>query len=96
MSSTVASIDSRVIYNITAQSGNLLFNTPTGSWTQSQVLMIRIKDNGTASSLTWATGFTQGSNVTLPTTTLSNKLLYIGFIYDGDSTKFDLVATTQF
>ena len=96
MSSTIASPDSKVVYNITAQSGALLFNTPTGSWTQSQILMIRIKDNGSASALTWATGFTAGSNVTLPTTTTINKLLYIGFVYNSDSIKFDLVATTQF
>ncbi|OQB06817.1 MAG: hypothetical protein BWY21_01886 [Parcubacteria group bacterium ADurb.Bin216] len=57
-------------------------------------MIIRIKDNGTARALTYDTQF-RGIGVELPDTTVAGKTLYMGFIYNGDDTKWDLVASAQ-
>lgn len=91
--SSVASVPSTVYYDITAQAGALLFNNPTGSWANHQLLIFRIKDNGTARALTYGTNFRAGTDVTpLPATTVLSKTLYEEFMYNSTDTKFDLVG----
>lgn len=79
---------------ITAQAGALLFNNPSGTATEAQKLIIRIKDNGTARALTYGTQFRAMGNA-LPTTTVLSKTLYMGFIFNITDTKWDLVAVAQ-
>ena len=59
-----------------------------------QKLVIRIKDSGTARALTYDTQF-RGIVGTLPNTTVISKTLYMGFIYNSNDTKWDLVAFAQ-
>lgn len=82
------------IFVITAQAGALLFNNPGGTGATGKRLIIRIKDNGTARALTWASKFRALGN-TLPTTTVVSKTLYLGFFYNGTDDKWDLVAKAQ-
>lgn len=94
--STVASATSTVYYDITAQAGALLFAAPTGSWANHQLLIIRIKDNGTARALTYNTIFRVGTDVTpLPATTTLSKTLYEEFMYNSTDTKFDLMGKSD-
>lgn len=79
---------------ITAQAGALKFNNPGGTPLNGQKLIIRIKDNGTARALTYDTQF-RAMGVALPTTTVKGKTLYMGFIYNSNDTKWDLVASAQ-
>lgn len=79
---------------ITAQAGALKFNNPGGTPLNGQKLIIRIKDNGTARALTYDTQF-RGIGVELPDTTVAGKTLYMGFIYNSNDTKWDLVASAQ-
>ena len=81
-------------FEITAQAGALKFNNPGGTPTGGQKLIIRIKDNGTARALTYDTQF-RAIGVTLPTTTVKSKTLYMGFIYNATDTKWDCVAVGQ-
>jgi hypothetical protein len=90
--SSVAAITSNVRYVITAQAGNLLFNNPTGSWADGQILIVRIKDNGTARSLSYGTKYRAGSDVALPSTTTLGKNLYEEFMYNSTDDKFDIVG----
>jgi hypothetical protein len=71
--------------------------TPSGTPTDGQKLIIRIKDNGTAQALTWTTtsGAYRAVGVTLPVTTVAGKVLYIGCIYNSQDTFWDAVATAQ-
>lgn len=71
---------------------NLTINAPTGSPSQGQGLVIRIKDNGTTRTLTWDAIFRVMSGVTLPTSTTVNKTHYIGMIYNSTDTKWDVQA----
>lgn len=90
---TIAS-DSVDMFVITAQAGALLFNQPSGTPTQGQMLLIRIKDNGTARALTWNAIWRSG-DVTLPTTTTINKTLYMEFLYNTTDSKWDIVGKSD-
>lgn len=65
---------------------------PSGSPTQGDRLIIRIKDNGTARALTWNAIFRASSDLALPTTTIISKTMYCGFIYNSTDSKWDFVA----
>jgi hypothetical protein len=55
---------------------------------------VRIKDNGTARALTYDTQY-RAVGVTLPTTTVISKTLYLGMIWNGNATKWDVVSVGQ-
>lgn len=57
-------------------------------------LVIRIKDNGTARAITWGASF-EAKGVALPTTTVLSKVLTVGFIYDTVTSKWWCVASAQ-
>lgn len=48
------------------------------------VLIFRIKDDGTARAITWGASFAD-NGVALPTTTVISKLLTVGFIWNGST-----------
>lgn len=79
-------------FDVTAQAGALKFNNPSGTPVNGQKLIVRIKDNGTARALTYDTQFRASTDLVLPTTTVLNKTLYMGFIYNSADTKWDLLA----
>ena len=54
-------------------------------------MLIRIKDNGTARALTYDTQY-RAFGVTLPTTTVISKTLYIGGTWNVTDTKLDIIA----
>jgi hypothetical protein len=70
------------------------FGAPTGTPTQGQGLIIRIKDNGTARTLAFNAIY-RAIGVTLPTTTVLSKTLYLGMIYNLTDTKWDVIAVAQ-
>lgn len=86
--------DSLDEYNITALATGATFGAPTGTLTDGQKLIIRIKDNGTARTLAYNAIY-RAIGVTLPTTTVISKTLYLGMIYNYDDTKWDVVAVAQ-
>lgn len=74
---------------ITSMTTNL-----SGSPTNFQKLIIRIKDNGTARAIAWGASF-EAKGVALPTTTVISKVLTVGFIYDTATSKWGCVAVSQ-
>ena len=82
------------LFIITAQAGALKFNNPSGSPVQGEKMIIRIKDNGTARALTYDTQY-RAIGVTLPTTTVISKTLYIAGFWNATDTKFDVTAVGQ-
>lgn len=69
------------VLKITAQSGALLIKNPSGTLYDMQTLQIVIKDNTTPSALTYGVGFTGGTTVTLPNTTVAGRWLAMNFQY---------------
>lgn len=89
--------DSSDQYNVTALAQAATIAAPSGTPTDGQKLVLRIKDNGTARALTWTTtsGAYRAVGVTLPTTTVISKVVYIGCIYNAQDTFWDVVAVAQ-
>jgi hypothetical protein len=66
----------------------------SGTPTNFQKLIIRIKDDGTARAITWGASFA-ARGVALPTTTVISKVLSVGFIYNTVTSTWDCVASVQ-
>lgn len=92
-STAVIDVDVTDQYQLTAMANATTIST-TGTPTAGQILRIRLKDNGTARALTWDAVF-RVVGVTLPTTTVISKTVYIGCIYNLTDTKWDAVAVSQ-
>lgn len=78
-------------YNVTALAQTLTINAPIGSPVDGNKLIIRILDNGTSRSLSWNGTYT-AIGVTIPSSTTSNKMLYVGCIYNSANTRWDVIA----
>lgn len=87
-------IDTYNMYIRTAQAAALNINAPTGTPSSGQSLIFRIKDNGTARAITWDATF-RAVGLTLPTTTVISKVVYVGCIYNSDETKWDAIAIAE-
>lgn len=74
---------------ITSMTTNL-----SGTPVNFQKLIIRIKDDGTARSITWGASY-EARGVALPTTTVISKVLTVGFLYDTVTSKWGCVAVAQ-
>lgn len=92
-SATVTPTFENDLVKITAQSTAVTFSNPTGTAIEGKDLMIRLKDNGTAQSVSFDTKY-RAIGVTLPTTTTINKTTYIGIIYNLTDDKFDVIGVT--
>lgn len=79
---------------ITAQAAGLTLANPTGTPIDGLGMVIRIKDNGTARSITYGSEY-RAIGVTLPSTTVVSKTLYLALIYNATDTKWDVLAVGQ-
>ena len=90
---TVTPTSANDLVKITAQAVGLTLANPTGTFSEGQSLIIRIKDNGTARAITYGSDY-RAIGVTLPTTTVLSKTTYLGIIYNDTDTKWDVVGVT--
>ena len=90
ITTSLTAVTATVFFDVTAQAGPLLFNNPTGTWANHQLIQITVKDNGTARALTYGTKFVNGTSPVLPTTTTISKMLTLLFQYDAIADKFRL------
>ena len=81
-------------YHITALASNLTISNPVGSTFSGKKILLRIKDNGTSRTLTWGTAF-YPLGAALPTATIAGKTLYLGFIYNATTSKWDLLGSIK-
>lgn len=85
-------------YDVTALAANANVLTPSGTGvTNGYKLLIKIKDNGTARSLTWTTtsGGYRAVGVILPLTTVASNVLYAGCVYNSQDSFWDVIAVAQ-
>lgn len=80
------------VYEVTALAAGATFGAPTGTPNNGQGLIIRVEDNGTARSLAFNAIYRFSSDLPAPTTTILGKVLYIGFIYNSNDSKWDCLA----
>jgi len=93
-SSPTPNVSTTDVYVLTALAAAATFGVPTGTPTHGERLIIRIKDNGTARALTWNAIYRE-IGVTLPTTTVISKTIYVGLIYNTTDTKWDVIAVAE-
>lgn len=84
--------DTDDVFILTALAAGAAFATPSGTPTNGQPLIVRIKDDGTSRALSFSGGYRASTDLALPTATTLGKTMYLGFIYNGVSTTWDLVA----
>jgi hypothetical protein len=78
-------------YYLTALAVNATFAAPSGTPVNGNNLLIRIEDNGTARTLAWNAIY-EPVGVTLPSTTVLGKKMYVGCIYNSTDSKWDVVS----
>ena len=93
-SATVTPTATNDLVTITAQAVGLTLANPTGAFSEGKSLMIRIKDNGTAQTIAFGTNY-RAIGITLPSTTVINKTLYLGIIYNSTDGKWDVLGLNQ-
>lgn len=81
-------------YNVTALAAGATLGAPTGTPVDGQKLLVRFKDNGTARTLAYNAIY-RALGVTLPTTTVISKTLYLGMVFCAADTKWDILAVGQ-
>ena len=86
--------DSYDQYNVTALGTAAVISTPSGSPTNGQKLIIRLRDNGTSRALTWS-GAYRPIGTLLPTTTIATKTIYVGCVYNTEAGFWDAVAVAE-
>ena len=88
--------DSYDQFDIEGLSGNLTINADSGTPSDGQRVIFRIKDNGSARTLTWTTSGAKSFRaigVFLPTTTTASKVTYVGAIYNSTDAYWDVIGT---
>lgn len=90
-SATVTPTSTNDLVKITAQATSLTIANPTGTMSEGQAMIIRIKDDGTARTIAFDTNY-RAIGVTLPTTTTISKTIYIGLVWNDTDTKFDVLG----
>lgn len=93
-SATVTPTFSDDAVKITAQAAGLTLANWSGTAIPMWGMAIRIKDNGTVRAISYGSKY-RAIGVTLPTTTVISKTLYLGCIYNADDDKIDVVAVAQ-
>lgn len=81
-------------YCMTALAVATVIDVPFGTIVNGNSLLLRIKDNGTARAISFNAIY-RAVGVTLPTTTVVNKTLYIGAKYNSTDSKWDIIAVGQ-
>lgn len=87
-------IDNYNIYDQLAQAEALSIANPTGSPRNGDILIFRIKDNGTARAITWGSNYQNVSGLDTLTTTTISKWSTVGCMYESGSTKWLVVSIT--
>jgi hypothetical protein len=86
------------MYTVTALATAAAILSPSGTPTDGQRLMLRIKSDATNRSLTWTTtsgGYRALGIGSLPSSTVASKTLYVGCIYNAQDTYWDVVSYSQ-
>lgn len=84
-------------YTVTALAEATTIAAPSGTPTDGQKLILRIKDNGVARAIVWTTtsGGYRAVGVSLPATTVISKTIYVGCIYNAADSYWDVVAVAE-
>ena len=80
-------------YSITGLSSNVSISADTAN--NFDKLIIRIKDDGNARIIRFDSNFFEAKGQALPTTTIANLVITIGFIFDNITNKWGCISVAQ-
>lgn len=80
-------------YSFTAQAETLVIGSP-GVSSDGKPLIFRFRDNGVARTLSWNSIY-RGIAVTIPTSTIVGKVIYVGCIYNAQDNRWDVVSVNR-
>jgi len=92
-SATLTAASTNTSYHVTALATNATIAAPSGTPVDGHKLVYRFKDDGTARTLTWNTIF-RAIGTTIPSGTSAGKVMYVGTIYNGQDSKWDVISAT--
>lgn len=78
-------------YYLTAPAANMTFSAPSGTAVNGNTLTVRLEGVATAYTLAWNAIYA-GMADALPSTTVSNKTMRLGFEYNSTASKWELIA----
>ncbi len=81
-------------YHVTALAANITIANPTGTWADGQGCVVRIKDNGTPRTIAFGSNYV-AFDAALPTTTIASKEIYIPFIYNSTTAKWNVIRPSR-
>jgi hypothetical protein len=89
--------DTTDVFNAFGLTGAITVDTPSGTPVDGQRLMLRFEDNGTGRGITWTgtSGAYRAVGVTLPTTTVASKVIYVGCVYNSTDIFWDAIAVAS-
>jgi hypothetical protein len=76
---------------LTAQAESLTIANVSGTLTEGQLIIIRIKDDGSEQLITWGTDY-RIIGTTLPTVTVANKTIYVAGLWNDTDSKVDILS----
>lgn len=85
-------IDNYNLYDITAQAAALTIANPTGTPSNGDVLIIRVKDNATPRAITYGNAYENISGLDSITTTVASKTSVIGAVWNAATSKWQIVS----
>jgi len=92
-SATLTAASTNTSYHVTALATNATIAAPSGTPADGHKLVYRFKDDGTARTLTWNSIF-RAIGTTIPSGTSAGKVMYVGTIYNGQDSKWDVISAT--
>lgn len=87
-------VDTNDMVIVTALAEATTLANPSGSPSQGQGLIVRIKDNGNAFGITYGSQY-RAVGVELPTATIPDMTIYLGCIYNTTDTKWDVIGVKE-
>lgn len=87
-------IDTDNTWQVSAQAVGLAIANPSGTAKDGDVLLFRIKDNGTSRAISYGTAYSNVSGLDLLTATTANKWHYIGVQYNLAAAKWHIISMT--
>lgn len=95
-STLVPEKDTYDCFSYTALAASLAINNhSTSTVSNFKKIEIRIVDNGTPRALTFDTNYVARGGIALPTTTVANKMMTLGFEWVSAISKYNLIALAQ-
>lgn len=93
-STLTPNIDNYNIYELNAQAAALTIANPTGTPNNGDVLIFRIKDNGTTRAITYGTAYVNVSGLDTLAATTAGKWHYLGVQYNAGATAWHVISIT--